>query len=664
LAVPLLTVFFGCSTGDKPSSSLCGEIGCPAQSCDSFDPLRRPLFGDTHVHTALSFDANVRATRTGPEDAYRFARGESIGIQPYDEAGNPLRSTQRARPLDFAMVSDHAEFLGTVLQCRDPDQPAYDDPQCDNLRAGPVRAFIEFGALTGAPPENAAYPALCGEDATLCIDAGMDVWQGIIDAAEAAHDSSASCEFTALIGYEWTATTDLDNLHRNVVFRNSTVPQQAIGYFDEPYVEGLWERLRADCIDAETECDALTIPHNSNMGSDAFFALDGRDGSFDSEYVAERAYMEPLIEIYQHKGDSECLLGETISDELCGFEKLPYSNFAGSTTGTLDGQDPRSFVRAAFGEGMKLEATLGANPFKYGIIASTDTHISAPGAVRERDFPGHSMTTGNPAEEVRPGLISRPERSPGGLAGVWAEENSREAIFLAMRRKETFGTSGPQIVVRFFGGWSYPDDMCDQADLAQIGYDRGVAMGADLPPHPGGSAGGPRFIVSAKQDPGTAEDPGTPLQRVQVVKGWVDDAGEYQVEVFDVGGNPDNAATVNLDTCEPDEGSGGFSSLCASWTDPSFDPSQRAYYYARVIENPVCRWSQRQCNEAGVDCSVPETVTDGFEECCDLTDEECAAADVDCETGSISGGFESCCTWRMPKTIQERAWTSPIWYSR
>ena len=635
-AASFVVLLFGCSTSSDEPFSACGDLECAQKTCDEFDPLRRPFFGDTHVHTSLSFDANVRATRTGPDDAYRFAKGEPITLQPYDEEGNPTRSIQRARPLDFVVVSDHAEYFGTVPQCREPDRPAYDHPDCDAFRGGPVSSFVVFGTQTATPAENAAYPELCGEGAELCLEAGMEVWQDIIDAANTADDASASCEFTAFIGYEWTATTNLHNLHRNVIFRNGTVPGQAIGYFDEPHVEGLWERLRADCLDPDNACDVLTIPHNSNMGGDAFFALSGRDGPFDSEYAAERAFMEPVIEIYQHKGDSECFPGETISDELCGFEKLPYGSYVGSTTGTTDEPSPRDFVRAAFGEGMKLEASLGANPFKHGIIASTDTHISAPGEVDEEEFPGHSMTSGDPAIELPPGLIDRPERSPGGLAGVWAEENSREAIFLAMRRKETFGTSGPEIVVRFFGGWSYPDDVCDRPDLPRIGYERGVAMGADLPPSSGASGAGPTFVVSAMQDPGTSEYPGTPLQRVQIVKGWVDGGGQYRVEVFDVGGNPDNGATVDLNTCEPDEGSGGFSSICTTWTDPSFDSSQRAYYYARVVENPTCRWSQRQCNAAGVDCNSPETVAEGFEPCC----------------GSS-----------MPKTIQERAWTSPIWYT-
>jgi hypothetical protein len=656
----------GCSEsgGSGGGAPVCGEGECPEQTCDDYQPLRQPLFGDTHVHTLLSFDANIRGTRLGPDAAYEYARGEPISIQPYDEEGRPLRTIRRERPLDYAMVSDHAEFLGTVPQCTDPTQPAYDHPECDDFRAGGLPAFAAFGLLPSAPPSSARYPELCGEDAALCIDVGIDVWHDdIIAAAEAANDVSTACEFTALIGYEWTANTGTNNLHRNVVFRNSTVPRQTINYFDEPYVEGLWERLRADCIDADDECDALAIPHNPNLAGGKFFEPTGRDGAFDAEYAAERAFMEPLIEIYQHKGQSECKPGESISDELCGFEILPNKNFSSTTVDGFSDPEPQDFVRAAFGEGMKHEADLGSNPFKHGIIASTDTHISAPGSVQEKNYPGNTNIDGDFSGALRPGLITIPYRSPGGLAGVWAEENSREAIFLAMRRKETFGTSGPQIVVRFFGGWSYPAEVCDDPNLAAVGYQDGVPMGGDLAPPPDGSATGPTFIVSARQDSGTDEDPGVPLQRLQIIKGWIDEDGEYQVEVFDVAGNPDNGASVDLATCEPQLGSGGFASLCTTWTDPSFDASQRAYYYARVIENPKCRWSQHACNAAGVDCSQPATVTAGFEECCDLSDAQCAEADVDCSADPIAEGFESCCRPRVPKTIQERAWTSPIWYS-
>jgi hypothetical protein len=463
------------------------------------------------------------------------------------------------------------------------------------------------------------------------------VWGEIQNAAEAFNDSSAACEFSTLHGYEWTPNPNTNNLHRNVIFRNDVVPAQAIGYFDEQYVEGLWAHLRTECIDAGTECDVLTIPHNPNLSNGTFFQPFDRNGDpIDADYAKERAFMEPIFEIYQHKGDSECLPGQTISDELCGFEKLPYSNFAAITVDLFTDPDPRDFLRAALGQGMQLESSLGVNPFKHGIVASTDTHLAAPGYSPERGYAGHgNVGKGATATDFEVGLVDYPYNSGGGLAVVWAEENSRDAIFRAMRRKETYGTSGTHITVRFFGGWSYPTNMCDQVDFARIGYQNGVPMGGDLAAPPNGGA--PTFFVAATQDPGTEGTPGTPLQRIQIVKGWLDQAGNYQAQVFDVGGNPENGASVNVDTCEPDPGMGGFADLCTTWTDPSFDAARPALYYARVIENPVCRWTTWQCNADGIDCDKPETVTEGYEGCCD--DE------------------------RVPKTLQERAWTSPIWYT-
>jgi hypothetical protein len=630
-----LLLLTACTSGSSTPTDpyVCDD--CVEQTCDGYDPLRQPLFGDTHIHTTLSYDANVRGTRLGHEGAYRYARGEPIGIQPYDEQGNPLRTIQRDRPLDWVAISDHAEYLGTVAQCTDPEQPGYDHPQCALYRGDPLESFASFGLITSQPPDQVAYPELCGDGGESCLQAGIEVWGKIQDDASAFHDASPSCEFSALLGYEWTPNPNSNNLHRNVIFRNGVVPNRAVGYFDETFVEGLWQHLRTECIDAGTGCDALTIPHNSNLSAGTFFQpLDQNGDPIDAVYAEERAFMEPIFEIYQHKGDSECLPGQTISDELCGFEKLPYANFASITVDIFTDPHPSDFLRAALGQGMQLELSLGVNPFKHGIVASTDTHIAAPGHTPERGYAGHgNVGKGATAAEFETGLVDYPDNSGGGLAVVWAEENSREAIFRAMRRKETYGTSGPQIVVRFFGGWSYPASMCNDPSFATLGYQRGVPMGGELGAPPNGGA--PTFFLSAIQDPGTEENPGTPLQRIQIVKGWLDEAGEYHAQTFDVGGNPDNGASVDVETCEPRPGTGGFSELCATWTDSSFDAGRPAFYYARVIENPVCRWTTWQCNADGIDCDSPETVTEGY---------------------------EGCCEERVPKTIQERAWTSPIWY--
>ncbi len=598
--------------------------------CDDFDELRQPLYGDLHIHTSFSYDANLGGTRLDPSGAYRYARGEPVPAAPFDDNGDPSRMIQIDRPLDFVAVTDHASFFGTVVICQDPTAPGYDDPLCQNYRTAPTTAFAELSSFISAPPADVVYPNLCGDSAAECMTAGMDVWSESQQLAEDAYDRSSACAFTPLLAYEWNGNPRTNNLHRNIIFANATVPSQPVTYFDEPTIEGIWERLRADCIDVDDDCDVLTIPHNSNLGGGFFFALQDRDGNpFDRAYATERSTMEPLIEVFQHKGDSECAPGQTISDELCGFEKIPFNNFRGSVLGQPADPMPQDFVRAAYGEGMKVQNQVGANPFKYGLVASTDTHIPAPGGVSEFEFQGHTALDEPPPGPIEPRLWT----NPAGLAGVWAEENSREAIFAALKRRETFATSGPRIVVRFFGGWDYPDDLCDQLNVEETGYQRGVSMGGDLPAR---SGSGPEFLLWALQDPGTADHPGTPLQRIQIIKGWLDEAGEYQVNVIDVAGDANNGASVDLTTCEADEGSGGFSSLCSLWSDPSFDPNTPAIYYARVVENPTCRWSVRQCLAGGVDCDNPSTITEGYEDCCEP---------------------------EHNTSIQERAWTSPIWYT-
>ncbi len=666
--------------------SACGGGGGSGQfepeklgRCADFDERRRPFFGDTHVHTDLSLDANLQGTRTNSVDAYRFARGETIGVQPYDGAGMPLRTLTLDRPLDFVALSDHASFLGTVSVCQDPSSPAFESRQCVDYRESPASAFIELNGLLGlAGQENAAYPALCGVNATVCKDASVDVWSEVQDAAEGAYDRSSACEFTSLVGYEWTPNPDAANLHRNIIFRNGIVPDRPISFFDAPFVEDLWAGLRAECIDSETGCDALTIPHNSNVANGRFFANRQKDGTpFDAAYVEERAEMEPIVEIFQHKGASECLPGQGAPDEFCGFELMPFSNLAATNLCLVNEPVPSDFVRSAYGAGMELEGALGTNPFKHGIIASTDTHIGASGAVSEAGFLGHGgagqANRDRPTDPTLPPVPALPDimyLNPGGLAGVWAEENSREALFLAMRRKETFGTSGPRIVVRLFGGWDFPADLCDSVDAVVTADATGVPMGGDLADRPSG-AQAPVFFLSALQDPGTEAEPGVPLQRIQIVKGWLDPVEGYQVQVFDLNDDHDNGATVDLDTCEP-QGS-GHSTLCSRWVDPSFDPGQRAYYYARVLENPSCRWTTRICRAADVDCDARSTPLD--QACCDpvlgLNDSFCA--DVDCNEVQAPGGCAfplgaqpttpRCCLPRIEPTVQERAWSSPIWYT-
>lgn len=644
--------------------------------CSDFDELRQVYWGDTHIHTELSFDANMQGTRTTQDDAYAFARGEPITLQPYEEDGTPTRMAQIDRPLDFVTLSDHAEFLGTIKVCNDPEAMGYESRQCRDYRTAQEfdataeevgRSFVEINGFTAFPPDLVRYPELCGPDGVFCIDAGMDVWGDIIEKAEAAYDRSASCQFTTFPGYEWSSGPASRNLHRNVMFKDTNVTELPYSYFDEPYAEDLWARLKEECLDPDNGCDVLAIPHNTNLSDGIYFENRMADGQpFTAEYAELRLQLEPVIELYQHKGASECLPGESNSDELCGFEVIPFATLAATNLNRITPPNPKGFLRYAYGEGMKLQDTLGVNPFEYGITAATDTHISAPGFVAEDDFKGHGGA-GQP-NRFLPAPVGFPDieyLSGGGLTAVWAEENARDSIFSAFRRKETFGTSGPRIVVRMFGGWEYPDDLCSAEDLAAQGYAGGVPMGGRLGTQVG--EGGPKFVVSARQDP-----TGAPLQRIQVIKGWLE-GGEQQIQVYEVAGEPDNGASVDLNTCAPL--GDGASDLCSVWEDPDFDPSQRAYYYTRVIENPTCRWTTWQCSAADYDCSewnyeqCVETQTSSGNsylcDCCDpaagLNVEWCEAVDCSDPT-NLPAAEARCCVPRVETSIQERAWTSPIWY--
>ncbi len=602
------------------------------EPCDHHDPLRRPYFGDLHVHTAFSLDASTQGTRNRPADAYRFARGEELGLQPYDAEGKPRRTIRLKRPLDFAAVTDHAEFFGELDVCATPGLPGHDSPTCMIYRRWPRLAFYLINGITSGDPKKIQRFAFCGENGQGCLDAARTPWREIRDAAEGAYDRSRACTFTTFVGYEWTAGPDTNNLHRNVIFRNDAVPELPISYVDEPSVEGLWRRIDDACRRSIERCEAVIIPHNSNLSGGIMFQTVKEDGApFDAAYAAARAEAEPLAEVMQHKGDSECLLGGATTDEACGFEKLPYDNFGGKYSSWMRrAPEETSFLRHALKQGLLLDESLGVNPFKLGLVASTDTHLGTPGAVDEATHPGHGGAGAPAADKVPTGLPDDIEFNPGGLAVLFAEENSRDALFAAMRRREAYGTSGPRIDVRFFGGFDLPSSLCDAPDLVALGYERGVPMGGDLAAAPAGGA--PSFVVRALRDGGTPDAPGTPLQRVQIVKGWIEN-GAPQEKVFDVAGGA-NGAGVDTATCET-SGSGA-DTLCAVWRDPDFDPAERAFYYARVLENPTCRWSTRVCNAAGVQCDRPET---------------------------IGKGFGGCCDERYPRFVQERAWTSPIWYA-
>lgn len=601
------------------------------EPCTDYDALRQPFFGDLHVHTRYSLDANTQGTRTSPDEAYRFARGQRIGVQPWSEAGEAERSLQLRQPLDFAMVSDHAELIGEVHMCNTPGVEGYKSWQCRLYRAWPVAAYYLFNATAGLKGEHLG---LCGEQDKLCLAAAAAPWREMQQAAAQHNEDSSGCEFTAFIGYEWTGLEGVSggNLHRNVLFRSADVPALPVSFIEEPEPQGLWRALDAHCEGKGSACGSLIIPHNSNISAGFMFPTRMPDGTaLTPEYSTTRLRYEPLVEIMQHKGASECFYQAGVSeDELCAFEQMPIDNIAGRDN------PPRpdtGFVRETLADGLVLSQAGRINPYRFGFIGSTDTHLGAPGAAEEDRFLGHGGAGSSARDEVKPGLPDKLEYNPGGLAVLWAQENTRASLFDAMRRKETYATSGPRIVTRFFAGWDFEPSLCDAPDRVAQAYRRGVPMGADLPA-PATIGQAPTFLVSAAQDAGSDTSAGMPLQRIQIIKGWVDANGKKHEQVVDVAGDADNGASVNINTCEP---SGtGFAQLCSVWSDPAFDPAQHAFYYARVVENPSCRWSQRQCVAAGVNCA---------------------------NESSVPRAFAQCCSSSHRPVIQERAWTSPVWYT-
>ncbi len=607
--------------------------------CTAYEALRTPFFGETHLHTSLSGDSAFVRVRTNPRDAYMYALGSAIGLPPYDPNDMPTRTTQIRRRLDFTAVTEHAEFLGEIRTCLQMGLPGYDHQNCIDTRAALAQPlgspddplppiFVAF-TLSTVVPTPMRLP-LCGVDDVNCLTQAAVAWQEIQDAAEEFYDRSAACDFTTFVGYEWTNNLAGFNLHRNIIFRNAEVQPLPTSYYEEPLVEGLFTQLENDCVGVGN-CDFVSIPHNSNVSGGLMFDPANGDGSpLTKAGATRRATHETLVEIYQHKGSSECDPRTSPNDELCGFEQLKRVNLFAPAA-----PDPNlpavNFTRQALKEGLRQHNLLGANPFEFGLIGSSDSHNATPGGTVEEDFGtiGHlgvrDRPPSNPMTRIGPGGVTN---SGGGLAVLYAEENSRDALFAAMRRREAYGTSGTRPMVRFFAGRP-PKDLCDRPDFIEEGYTSGVPMGGTIGPVLEKKS--PRFAVLAMKDPGGNGEPSTQLQRVQIVKGWVDENGDTQERVYDVAGDPDNGATVDLDTCIP---SGtGFDTLCTVWKDPKFKPEQRAFYYARVLENPVCRWSTRHCNDQGIDCD-----------------------------GVVPPEFSDCCTDFVEKSIQERAWTSPIFY--
>jgi hypothetical protein len=631
------------------------------EPCQEYSETRMALFGDLHVHSAYSFDAAANSLETYPDDANRFAKGEPIPFFPLDENGRPAGSIRLERPLDFVAVTDHGEFLGERALCRSPESPKYDTLFCHEYRSSERQGMLMLGTIVSLEvPER--IPVLCDDDGSLCRKWAKGPWQEMIAAAEHAYDRSESCEFTSFIGYEYTGTPGLSNMHRNVIFRNSVVPDVPVTYIEAPIDQLLWDELDKACPESDG-CSWITIPHNSNLANGRMFTpLGGRhthgvaiSDEQRRQHAGARLAHEPVMEVFQHKGNSECIngLGAIYGepDAFCDFEAVRHFGQVRMTTriasedgqltstrvevttaecGDATGRDGMlgggcvhvtDFLRSNLLVGLVDERRLGVNSAKLGVIASTDTHVSTPGATDEQSWGGHVSLEATPQERLQPGLLtSGIEGNPGGLAGVWAVENSRDGIFEALQRREVFGTSGPRIEPRFFAGWDYPSSLCDREDRVAFAYAEGVPMGADLAGEPGPP--GPVFLAMARADTvGSA-----PLQQLQIIKGWLGPDDRKRYRVYTVAGTPDNGAGIDLATGR--RYGDGHDELCTVFRDPDFDATLPAYYYLRAVENPSPRWSLLDCMR---------------------TDEPERPPVCDADSG-------------VPKVIQEIAWSSPIWY--
>jgi len=617
----------GCDSGsqalsDQPSQAQDDAVQpavSPARQggASSSTQKRNLYFGDLHVHTAISMDAILWGNRVGMEEAYGFARGESITL--------PSGATTRiSAPLDFVALTDHASSFETTEFCFSGNAYPNADGLCERFEK-PSNAYFETAMKRLRQRPVTRYSGFCEDDEDVCLKANAKTWQRVQAAANEANEPG---KFTTFVSYEYSpALPKQGKIHRNVFFRGTQVPDNAISIYDAQTEVDLWKSLTSTCVG---ECKFLTIPHNLNLTWGYGFAMQTIDGDlYTDDDLRLRASSEPLAEIFQSKGASECALGLGATDEECGFEQILSPCLEEESEAcALSG----SFVREGLKRGLELQAEKGINPFKVGFVGSTDTHNSNPGDTEEADYPGAMGMLDDTAEERLRRDKKRHPRSdrnvlyynPGGLAAIWADENTRESLFDAMQRREVYATSGTRIALRMYAGWDLASLDKAGANFVQQLPVHAVPMGGDL----GGSSSGtaPQIFVWAAKDVHSAN-----LQRIQIIKGWLED-GELKESVEDIvcsdGGAPDavtkrcpaNGATVDLKTCLSNEDTGA-AELQTLWHDENFDPSQQAFYYARVIENPLCRWSTHDALRLARELKP-----------------------------QVSG------------QIQERAWSSPIWY--
>ena len=588
----------------------------------------RVFWGDTHQHTGMSMDAGAFGATLTPEDAYRFARGEEV-------TSSTGQRVKLGRPLDFLVVADHSDNMGFFPRLMAGEPSMLADPTgrrwYDMIQEGGqtgVAAAIEIVQALTSNNMPEALASLPGSDAY------RSAWEQTIKAAE---DYNEPGRFTAFIGYEWTSTDRGFNLHRVVVYRDDAIrasvmePYTTLPPLGSPDPVDLWSWMQN--YEDRTGGRMLAIAHNGNMSNGNMFPMietfHGR--RVDRVYAETRIRWEPLYEATQIKGDGETHPFLSPNDEFANYETWAVGNLDLSELKTdemLEGE----YARRALQMGLQLEQQLGVNPYKFGLMGATDSHTGLSTAEEQNFFGKHSGMEPSPERVYHPMARVGDSEYPGwsvaasGYQGVWASENTREALFDAMMRKETYATTGPRMLVRFFGGWEFEEADALHRLPADIGYMKGVPMGADLPANPG--SGAPSFLVAALKDPMSGN-----LDRIQIVKGWVDASGERHEQVYDVvwsddrvpgadGKLPPVGNTVDLSTATWTN-TIGSSELITVWTDPDFDPDISAVYYARVLEIPTPRWTAYDAVRFGI---------------------EMPSADV-------------------PMTTQERAYTSPIWYT-
>jgi hypothetical protein len=586
---------------------------------------QRVFWGDTHVHTAYSTDAGMIGNRLGPDEAYRFARGEIV------TASSGVRARLQ-RPLDFLVVADHAENLGLAPMI------AEKNPDLLKLEFGKKIANLVYGgkygdayALWGDGMGKRQDP-LKGKEALT-----RTMWQRLTESAEKFNEPG---KFSTLIGFEWTSSPNGNNLHRNVIFRDGKAKADQIipiSNYDTQDPEELWRWMAA--YEQKTGGQLLAIAHNGNLSNGLMFDdVTFTKAKLTKDYAQRRMRWEPVYEVTQMKGDGEAHPSLSPNDEFADYERWDKGSF-GAEPKTRD-MLPREYAREALKRGLKYEQTLGANPFKFGMIGSTDTHTSLS-TTEENNYFGKATPaepTANPGrfQEKITGFFQQPggpditirhaKTLAAGLAGVWATDNTREALWDALARKEVYATTGTRMTVRVFAGWDFAAADVQRPDFAKIGYQKGVPMGGDLTKAPKGKA--PTFVIRALRDVDGAN-----LDRVQIVKGWLDSKGAPQEQVYDVMCS-DGRKITDKHRCDKPVGntvdvktatytnSIGDALMLVYWKDPGFDPKQRAFYYVRVLEIPTPRWTTYDAAFFGVE--LPKDV---------------------------------------PATQQERAYTSPIWYT-